>query len=94
MKVTMFWYGGSTYGMFDVHSERDAEVFSSLRDAKRAFGSRTSDDYYQCVDDDTTEHGGPSAWLFLGAEHPVIGQEYPDLVMEFGPRGGVVVRSA
>ena len=91
MKVTMFWYGGNSYAVFDVHDRRDAEVYDSLADARRAFSSRTHDPYTPCVSDDSPDNGGPEAWLFFGESHPVIGQEYPDRVMRFGPRGGVIV---
>jgi hypothetical protein len=97
MKVTMFWHGGSGYAMFCVHSERDAEVFHSIREAKEAFARRGSgwDSYYPCVD--TDPENGASAWLFLGGkpkDHPIVGQEYPCRVMLFGNRGGVVVERA
>ena len=94
MKVTMFWSGGSSYACFDVHSSDDAEVFDSLDGAKRAFRNRTQDAFYPCVDDSSPEDGGPEAWIFFGESHPVIGQEYPDRVLRFGPRGGVVCERA
>jgi hypothetical protein len=91
MKVTMFWHGGSSYAVFDPHSADDAEVFNSINAAKRAFSAHTNDRYYPCVDTCDQEHGGASAWLFFGDSHPVTGQEYPDRVMSFGPRGGIKV---
>jgi hypothetical protein len=93
MKVTMFWHGGPGYSVFDVHNPRDAEMFGSLADAKRAFASRVWDNYYPCVEEAQPDDGGPEAWLFLGAsnKHPIIGHEYPDRIMRFGRRGGVVV---
>ena len=94
MRVTMFWHGGSSYGAPDMHSARDAEVFDSIKDAKRSFAARADHDpYYPCVDDCAPEDGGPEAWLFFGKDHPIIGQEYPDAVLSFGPRGGVIVSS-
>lgn len=90
MKVTMFWHGGSSYAIPSVHYRYDAEVFESLIAAKRAFVSRTHDTYYPCVSRSTPENGGPEAWLFFGDNHPVIGQEYPDAILSFGPRGGVI----
>ena len=93
MKVTMFWSGGSSYAPADVHSAKDAEVFQSIADAKQAFAGRCNghDTYYPCVSDDAPEDGGPEAHLFFGDKHPVVGQEYPDRIMRFGPRGGVVI---
>lgn len=93
MKVTMFWHGGSSYAAFDVHDPRDAEVFDSIERAKWAFEARAGgrDSYYPCVSEGSPDEGGPEAWLFFGDSHPVVGQEYPDLVLRFGPRGGVIV---
>jgi hypothetical protein len=87
MKVTMFWYGGSSYAMFDVHDPKDAETFSSLKAAKDSFAARAggSDSYFPCVENS-------EAWIFYGAN--VIGQEYPDLLLSLGPRGGVRVERA
>lgn len=90
MKVTMFWNGGSSYACFDTHSADDAEVFESLERAKRAFQNRLNDSYYPCVEDCAPDEGGPEAWVFFGESHPVIGQECPDRVLRFGPRGGVI----
>lgn len=94
MRVTMFWHGGSSYAQPDTHSARDAEEFDSLRAAKRAFESRTSDSHYPCVDDIPEDDGGPSAWLFKGAAADCLGADYPDFTMCFGPRGGVQVSRA
>ncbi len=93
MKVTMFWHGGSGYSCFDVHDKSHAEVFDSLRDAKRAFESRLHDSYYPCVCEETPEDGGAEAWVFFGPakDHPIVGQEYPDRDMRFGPRRVVVI---
>ena len=91
-KVTMFWHGGSSYACFDTSSKRDAETFDSLESAKRAFAARTSDRYYPCVGESSPDDGGPSAWIFKGAN--VIGAECPDFVLSFGPRGGVRVDPA
>lgn len=91
MKCTMFWNGGSSYACFDTSDPKDAEVFDSLEQAKQAFAARTDDSYYPCVDECEPEDGGPEAWIFFGDSHPVLGGDYPDRVMRFGPRGGVVV---
>jgi len=89
MKVTMFWHGGSSYACFSVHEPKDADVFDSLANAKRDFANRVHDPYTPCVSEDLPENGGPEAWLFFGKAHPVIGQEYPDAILSFGPRRGV-----
>ena len=91
-KVTMFWHGGSSYACFDTNSKRDAEQFDSLAAAKRAFASRPNDSYYPCVDEVSPDEGGPEAWIFIGAN--VLGQDYPDFILSFGKRGGVVCSRA
>ncbi len=94
MKCTMFWTGGSSYAVFDTHNPEDAEEFDSLERAKRAFANRAHDRYYPCVDETPPEDGGPEAWVFIGPKESAIGQEYPDLILSFGPRGGVRVDRA
>ena len=94
MKVTMFWHGGVSYACFDTHDPKDAEVFESIERAKRAFKNRAWDRFYPCVDECEPGEGGPEAWLFFGDKHPVLGGDYPDRIMSFGPRGGVVVSRA
>jgi hypothetical protein len=94
MKVTMFWFGGSSYAMFDTHNPRDAEEFDSMRAARNAFAARTNDSYYPCVDEESPDDGGPEAWIFKGPAKQNIGAEYPDFTMSFGPRGGVRVTRA
>jgi len=87
MKITMFWHGGSNYAVFNTSSAQDAEVFSSLQSAKDTFKARAGQNpHYPCVDEETSE-----AWLFLGENHPVLGGDYPDMLLRFGPCGGVVV---
>ncbi len=90
----MFWHGGNNYACFDTHNPEDAEQFDSLEDAKRAFRSRTSDPYYPCVDNREPEDGGPEAWIFLCSKEQALGAEYPDRIMSFGPRGGVIITPA
>ena len=81
MRVTCFWYGGPSYA----HPyPEDAERFPSLRAARRSFRRRLHDPYYPCVSDNP--ENGASMWVFAGDE---VG-EYPDWVIRFGPRGGVV----
>lgn len=85
MKVTMFWHGGENYGAFNLYSPKDAEVFSSVTEAKREFKRRfvKNDPFYPCV----TERS--EAWLFFGDKHPVLDQSYPDMILSFGPRKGI-----
>lgn len=93
MRVTMYWYGGISYAVPNLHCPDDAEVFHSIKDAKRSFASRLWDSYYPCVTDNSPEDGGPEAWLFIGgkpSEHPLTG-DYPDRIMRFGKRGAVLV---
>ena len=86
--MTMYWYGGSSYAAFDLNSKRDAENFDTLRSAIRAFANRAdADPYYPCVDNVAPDDGGPTAWLFKGEN--IIGGDYPDFTLSFGPRGGV-----
>jgi hypothetical protein len=89
--VTMFWHGGSSYATFDTHNPDDAEQFDSLAKAKRAFAARLSNSHYPCVEDSAPDEGGPEAWVFKGPKKDCIGADYPDFLMSFGPRGGVVV---
>ena len=94
MLCTMFWHGGSSYAVFDTHNPRDAEEFRSIKDAKDAFWRRLGDRYYPCVSDAIPDDGGPEAWLFLCPKRDAIGQDYPDRIIKFGPRGGVIVEPA
>lgn len=82
--VTMYWNGGSGYAPADVHDSSQGEVFRSLAGAVREFSYRRHDRRYPCVDIATCE-----AWIFKGAD--VVGEEYPDIVLRFGPRGGVII---
>ena len=92
--VVMFWHGGLSYAAPDTSDKRDAEQFDSLASAKRAFAARTNDSYYPCVDGDTPDDGGPTAWVFIGRVKDVLGADYPDYVLSFGPRGGVICERA
>lgn len=94
MKVTMFWHGGSSYACFDVHNEDEAVVCSSIKAAIDKFAGYVGDPHTPCVSESSPEDGGPEAWLFFGKTHPVVGQEYPDRILKFGPRGGVVMETA
>lgn len=85
--VTMYWFGGSNYAAPDMHNPDHAEVFNSLAAAREAFASRLDDRRFPCLERDDCE-----AWIFHGAD--VVGEEYPDLVLKFGPRGGVITERA
>lgn len=86
---SMLWHGGSNYARPD--PEKDAEWFDTLADARRAFQARIDnrDGRTPCVDAEPSDQGGPSAWLFRGPP-----AEYPDRIMECGPRGGVRITTA
>lgn len=76
MRVTMLWYGGTSYA---APSAEDAEHFSSLKSAKNTFWHRADfDPRYPCVE-------SPEAHIFIG--NAVA--DYPDFVLSLGPRGGV-----
>lgn len=81
MKVCWHWYGGDNYA---APCPEDApEQFSSIKDALREFESRQDDDYYPCQE-------GPYAWVFRGTK----AGDYPDWVIELGPRGGIALSKA
>jgi hypothetical protein len=77
------WYGGSNYAA--PYVEDDTEEFSSLAEAKRVFQSRYDNDWYPatpCVSDESEMH------LFYGDPRD-SDDPCPDIVLCFGPRGGV-----
>ncbi len=100
------WYGGTGYGHGD--RERYVECFDSVTSARHALRERRDGGYGRkqdfhyanreaeslycpCVEDDSSIH------LFLAADvvdDVVHVPEYPDLIVEFGPRGGVQVNVA
>lgn len=88
MRVCWHWHGGSGYGV--PYPNDKPEQFASLKAAKTEFEGRLHDRRFPCLEHSTTDHGGPSAWVFVGTE----AGDYPDFVMEFGPRGGVRVSRA
>jgi len=92
MKTWMLWHGGSSYGVGTI--PEDVESFDSLQDALHEFQAREEgwNTYYPCVSDETPENGGASAWLWFA--FPEGSDPYPDRVVEFGPRGGLVVSNA
>lgn len=94
MKVYMLWHGGSSYAMFDQFNRDDIEEFDSIKDAVESFRARADfDPYYPCVSDGLPEEGGPEAWLCFDNPYQ-NGDLYPDRVLSFGPRGGVVCSRA
>ena len=94
MRCTMFWHGGSSYAMFDTNEAGDAVVCNSIAEAKDRFAGYVGDSYTPCVSDCPPDEGGPEAWLFFGKDHPVLGGDYPDRILKFGPRGGVIMENA
>jgi len=100
------WNGGSGYSPSDLTT--DLERFGSVTAARHALRSRRDHGYLwrqdfdfvnreaeavhtPCVEDDST------IWLFLGGDEDdgiVYVPEYPDLIVEFGPRDGVRVTPA
>lgn len=96
MRVWMLWHGGSSYSVGEIGGKHDSlEEFDSLKSAKDAFEARAAfHPFYPCVSDDEPADGGPSAWLFFAdprGDHPedVVGDAYPDRILNFGPRGGL-----
>ena len=88
MITWMLWHGGCGYAPADQFNRVDCERFDSLATAKHEFKARLHDSYYPCVDHDTPENGGPSAWLCFDDPFEV-GDLCPDRVLEFGTRGGL-----
>ena len=91
MKIYATWSGGSSYAMPDLFNRRDIEIFDSLSDARRTFSARADHDtYYPCVSDDMSDDGGPEMWIYFSDPFE-CGDAYPDRIVSFGPRGGVVM---
>lgn len=82
MKVTMFWFGGSSYAC---PSDSDGEPFASISEAVSEFRRRFEghDSMYPCVDENC------NAWIVIGNPNEATMENGPDLVLEIGPRGGV-----
>lgn len=87
MKVYGLWYGGSSYSAPEV--ERDTEEFNSIQEAKDTFQRRYDNDDYAtpCVSDESEMH------LFF-SDPREMDDPYPDRVLRFGPRGGVIMSTA
>jgi len=108
MKVYGLWYGGCGYGHGDPIS--DLEQFTTIAAAREALADRYNSNGLRKVEFDfinrDTEYvycpcveRESSIWLWLGANLDldtgnVFVPEYPDRIIEFGPRGGVVVTPA
>lgn len=97
MECWMLWHGGASYAHGSV--EEDIEHFDSIKAALEDFDSRadSSRTYYPCVERDTPDNGGQSAWLFFSNpndEGNGPGDPYPDRIIEYGPRGGLHVNYA
>lgn len=83
MKVYGLWYGGNSYAVPSVPD--DVEEFSSIKQAKDIFESRFEGEFgfTPCVTDESEMH------LFY--DEPQEGEDInPDVVLSFGPRGGVI----
>lgn len=85
MKVYGLWYGGCNYSAPGL---ADLEVFKSIKAAKRAFINRADgwDDNtrFPCVDEESAE-------LHLFYNKPSeLGDYVPDMIINFGSRGGIV----
>lgn len=91
MECWMLWHGGASYAHGEI--PRDLEHFDSLRELRDAFARRLWDSYYPCVSDEPAEDGGPSGYVYLRDPSDEC-DPYPDRIIEFGPRGGVVVTPA
>lgn len=85
MKVTAMWFGGSSY---TAPTGEDVEHFGSLQEAKEDFDDRYNNfnGRTPCVDKEDAE-----TWISLGV-HDFI--EYPDRIIKFGPRGGIITERA
>lgn len=97
MKVYGQWYGGSSYVWGDADN---LEVFSSIKEARNALANRRDLGYsfrqtFRYVDGrvehDFTPVVGNDSELWLYFDSRVGGDMYPDRIIKFGPRGGVVV---
>jgi hypothetical protein len=108
MKVYGLWYGGSGYSHGDLTT--DLERFHSIAAACEALSDRYNSNGHRKVEFDfanrDTEYvycpcveRESSIWLWTGANldldtGAIFVPEYPDRIIEFGPRGGVRVTPA
>lgn len=90
------WYGGSSYVS---SGDEGKELFPSIRAAVEAFDSRDKYGYgwkQTFVYADRTESFFTPTVDETAEMHLYFGgpdQEYPDRIIRFGPRGGIVVES-
>lgn len=82
MKVYALWYGGSSYAAPTLD---DLEEFDSCKEARYRFQARYDNNSYgepdtPCVSDESEMH------IFKSRPGS---DPYPDLILKFGPRGGV-----
>jgi hypothetical protein len=93
MQVWMLWHGGSSYA--SPRMPEDLERFDSIAEAKRSFDARadSSATFYPCVEREPSEDGGQSAWLYF-YDPSGVRDPYPDRILEYGPRGGLMVSFA
>jgi hypothetical protein len=95
MKCYGVFYGGSSYSYTHI-TNKSVEEFASLQEAQKTFWSRTNfDPHYPCTDE--------TAEIQITFEDPrVYGKHsmlddtliefgYPDRIIRFGPRGGIIV---
>jgi hypothetical protein len=82
------WWGFSA--ILPSNRERNLDHEKSLDVLVKSFDRRRLDSYYPCVSDETPEDGGPEGHLFFQdpTEHADL---YPDRIVRYGPRGGLVV---
>ncbi len=84
MKVIYaLWYGGGSYAV--PHAPEDTETFHSQAEAVREFKHRAdpNETYWPTVDSDA------EMWLFTEPPPPI--DAYPNWIVKFGARGGVVI---
>lgn len=77
MKVTSYWFGGTSYALPD---SNDVEHFNNLQEAKDALQARLTDYHYPCVCHDSY------MWIAIGILESF---DLPDYIISFGPRGGI-----
>lgn len=96
------WHGGASYSAPSIPD--DVEIFPSLADAVAEFDNRaagralyhyadgrTDDTETDAVSRKPAENGGPTmtVWHYDPREER---DPYPDRVIEFGPKGGILVK--
>lgn len=84
MKVYGLWYGGTSYAAPSIYNRGDIEEFDSIQDAKDTLQERYENwnGYTPTVTHESEIH-----LFYVG---PYETQEYPDRIISFGPKGGIV----